>query len=74
MPAPVACVGVCKDGFLAMAQNREQLTRETRSALINWRVSTAEREHLRKAAVERGTTISDMVRDGLRNQGVLPAK
>jgi len=41
-----------------------------RGNLLNIRASAAEREQLRQAAIERGTTVSGLIRQSLAAQGV----
>lgn len=44
-----------------------------RPLLHTLRVSPEERAHLQRAAVSRGITMSDIIRDALRRDGALPA-
>ncbi len=40
-------------------------------ALMNWKLTTAERDTLKAAAADRGMTVSSLIRAGLRREGVL---
>ena len=57
-----------------MAQADRQEKRVIRLEIANTRVTTAERDYLRQVAVNRGTTMSDLIRDALRRDGSLPAE
>jgi uncharacterized protein (DUF1778 family) len=52
---------------MAQADNQQQAGRPLLHTL---RVSPEERAYLQRAAVKRGTTMSDLVRKGLRAEGV----
>ena len=57
-----------------MAQADRQEKTVTRLEIANTRVSTAERDYLRQVARDRSTTVSDLIRTALRNEGSLPAQ
>jgi len=47
----------------------DQATTTRRTSLLNFRVLPAEREQLLQLAASRGTTLSDLIRQGLQAQG-----
>jgi hypothetical protein len=47
---------------------------QARKVVSSYKLSPIEHSHLQKAAVERGVTVSQMVREGLRLQGALPTQ
>lgn len=57
-----------------MAQADRQQPKTARQILVNWRVTAAERAHLKEVASARSTTASDLIRQALRRDGALPAK
>jgi hypothetical protein len=57
-----------------MAQaDRQQQQAASRRLLANVRVSIDERAHLQQVALDRSTTVSDLIRQALRREGALPA-
>lgn len=56
-----------------MAQADRQQRAASRRLLANVRVSIDERAHLQQVALDRSTTVSDLIRQALRREGALPA-
>ena len=56
----------------AMATADGQQLKTSRTAVCNFRLSDDERVHLQQAVTDRSTTMSDLVRTALRNEGALP--
>lgn len=54
-------------------QATDQATTARRS-LLNFRASAKEREQLQRMAIDRGTTLSDLIRQGLQSQGFEPQR
>lgn len=46
---------------------------KVRQITSTYRLSAIELRYVQKVAAERGTTVSDLVREGLRMQGALPS-
>ena len=55
-----------------MAQADRQEKRVIRLEIANMRVTTAERDYLRRVAIDRCVSMSDVMRQALRNDGALP--
>jgi len=56
---------------MATADRQQQTT--GRHLLANVRVTATERAYLQQVASARATTVSDLMRTALRNEGALPA-
>jgi len=56
---------------MATADRQQQTT--GRHLLANVRVSATERAYLQQVASARATTVSDLMRQALRNDGAMPA-
>ena len=54
---------------MAKAKSPELL----RPVMANLRVTINERAHLQQVALDRSTTVSDLIRQALRREGALPA-
>ncbi len=57
---------------MATADGQQQKT--SRTVVCNVRLSVEERVHLQQAVTDRSTTVSDLLRQALRNEGALPAE
>jgi antitoxin component of RelBE/YafQ-DinJ toxin-antitoxin module len=57
-----------------MAKANRQPQTESRKLLFNVRIDAAERAHLKKVAADRSLTVSDVIREALRRDGVLPTR
>jgi antitoxin component of RelBE/YafQ-DinJ toxin-antitoxin module len=57
-----------------MAKADRQPQTESRRLLCNVRIDAAERAHLKKVAADRSLTVSDVIREALRRDGVLPTR
>ena len=55
-----------------MAQADRQQPTTVRVVLANVRLTTTERAHLRRVALDRCVSVSDVMRQALRNEGALP--
>ena len=55
-----------------MAQADRQEKRVIRLEIANMRMTTAERDYLRRVAFDRCVSMSDVMRQALRNDGALP--
>lgn len=55
-----------------MAQADRQQPTTVRLVLANVRLTTTERAHLRRVALDRCVSVSDVMREALRNEGALP--
>jgi chromosome condensin MukBEF MukE localization factor len=47
---------------------------ESKTWVTNLRVTIAERDHLKKVASDRSLTVSELIRQALAKEGVLPAQ
>lgn len=57
-----------------MAKADRPLQTESRRLLFNVRVDAAERAYLKQVATDRSLTVSDVIREALRRDGVLPTR
>ena len=55
-----------------MAQANRQQPTTVKVVLANVRLTTTERAHLRRVALDRCISMSDVMRQALRNEGALP--
>ena len=55
-----------------MAQADRQQPTTVKVVLANVRLTTNERAHLRRVALDRCVSMSDVMREALRNDGALP--
>ena len=55
-----------------MAQADRQQPTTVKVVLANVRLTTTERAHLRRVALDRCISMSDVMREALRNNGALP--
>ena len=55
-----------------MAQANRQQPTTVKVVLANVRLTTTERAHLRRVALDRCVSMSDVMREALRNDGALP--
>ena len=55
-----------------MAQADRQQPTTVKVVLANVRLTTTERAHLRRVALDRCVSMSDVMREALRNNGALP--
>ena len=56
----------------AMATATRQPLKTSRTFIANFRLSVDERIHLQQAVTDRQTTLSDLMRQSLRDAGALP--
>ena len=59
---------------MAMATVKRSQPAESRIVLANVRLTASERAHLRRVALDRCTSMSELMREALRFEGSLPAE
>ena len=57
---------------MAMATVKRSQPAESRIVLANVRLTASERAHLRRVALDRCVSMSDVMREALRDNGALP--